>query len=199
MLSDLLDLSRVESPDLQPHLSEVKAQDLFALLGATLGAVARQKGVELAFEDGPPGDDGDPVRFMSDERLLNLVLKNLVENSIKFTPTGGRVTVRVAREADGGDGTALGRIVLTVSDTGIGIPPEHRDRVFERFYQVNASRTGAAGRGTGLGLAIVKHAVAGLDGVVRLESEIGKGTTVTCVLPDGQGVDARTGEMLDAR
>jgi two-component system phosphate regulon sensor histidine kinase PhoR len=171
MLRDLLDLSRVESPDLKPHLDEVRAADLFALLRATMGPVARQKGVELNFADGQ-------AQLVSDERLLNLVLKNLVENSIKFTPPGGRVTISV--ESSGPDGSP---ITLRVADTGVGIPPEHIDRVFERFYQVSAARSGSAGRGTGLGLAIVKHAVAALDGTVDIESAVGAGTTVTCVLP----------------
>jgi two-component system phosphate regulon sensor histidine kinase PhoR len=175
MLRDLLDLSRVESPDLKPHLAEVKAADLFALLRATMGPVARQKGVELNFVDGE-------AQLVSDERLLNLVLKNLVENSIKFTPAGGRVTVSVET-----NGAAEGApVTLRVADTGVGIPPEHLDRVFERFYQVSAARSGSAGRGTGLGLAIVKHAVAALGGAVDLQSTVGQGTTVTCVLPQAQ-------------
>ena len=171
MLRDLLDLSRVESPDLKPRLADVKATDLFALLRATMGPVARQKGVELSFVDGQ-------ARLHSDERLLNLVLKNLVENSIKFTPAGGRVSVSVEAPQD-----ERGSVTLRVADTGVGIPPEHIDRVFERFYQVGAARSGSAGRGTGLGLAIVKHAVAALGGAVDLESTVGAGTTVTCVLP----------------
>src|SRR5688500_15084376 len=175
MLRDLLDLSRVESPDLKPHLVDVKAADLFALLRATMGPVAQQKGVELDFVDGE-------ARLLSDERLLNLVLKNLVENSIKFTPAGGRVTVSVDAGKSGTAG-APGPVTLRVADTGVGIPPEHIDRVFERFYQVGAARSGSAGRGTGLGLAIVKHAVAALGGVVDIESAPGEGTTVTCVLP----------------
>ncbi len=174
MLRDLLDLSRVESPDLKPHLTDVRAADLFALLRATMGPVARQKQVELTFVDGQ-------ARLISDERLLNLVLKNLVENSIKFTPAGGRVTVSV--ETNGADDLP---IMLRVADTGVGIPPEHIDRVFERFYQVSAARSGSAGRGTGLGLAIVKHAVAALGGAVHIDSAIGTGTTVTCVLPQAQ-------------
>jgi two-component system phosphate regulon sensor histidine kinase PhoR len=171
MLRDLLDLSRVESPDLKPHLAEVKAGDLFALLRSTMGPAAREKGVELSFTDGQ-------TRLLSDERLLNLVLKNLVENSIKFTPAGGCVTVSVES-----NGAPEGGVMLRVADTGVGIPPEHIDRVFERFYQVDAARSGSAGRGTGLGLAIVKHAVAALGGSVSIESTVGQGTTVTCVLP----------------
>jgi signal transduction histidine kinase len=171
-----MDLSRVESPELRAHVREVAAGDLFALLRASLGPMARQKGVELSFVEGA-GGDGTGVPLVSDERLLNLVMKNLVENSIKYTPAGGTVTVSAA--VDPGDGPAT----LTVADTGIGIPPEHLDRVFERFYQVDAARSGSAGRGTGLGLAIVKHAAAALGGTVRIESTVGRGTTVTCVLP----------------
>jgi two-component system phosphate regulon sensor histidine kinase PhoR len=176
MLRDLLDLSRLESPDAQPRLGDVKPWDLFAIVRSTLGPTARQKGVELAFGDDPAAT---PESFHSDERLLHLVLKNLVENSVKFTPPGGSITLSLAETRENDQPVVL----LTVTDTGIGIPPEHLDRVFERFYQVDSARSGTAGRGTGLGLAIVKHAVAALGGSVRLQSTVGKGTTVTCVLP----------------
>ncbi len=172
MLADLLDLSRVESPDLKPDLTEVKASSLHAMLRSTMGPVARRKQVELRLGDSDAAED---IVFHGDERLLNLILRNLVENAIKFTPENGSVTTAITRED--------GRILLRVIDTGIGIPPEHLDRVFERFYQVNVSRTGAAGRGTGLGLAIVKHAVAALGGTIHLDSVLNEGTTVTCVLP----------------
>jgi two-component system phosphate regulon sensor histidine kinase PhoR len=176
MLRDLLDLSRLESPDAEPKLADVKPWDLFAVVRSTLGPTARQKGVDLRFGDDPVTT---PDSFRSDERLLHLVLKNLVENSIKFTPPGGSIILSITTsESDGNPA-----VELSVADTGIGIPPEHRDRVFERFYQVDAARSGTAGRGTGLGLAIVKHAVAALGGNVRLQSIVGKGTTVTCVLP----------------
>jgi len=171
ILRDLLDLSRLESPDVEPSLAEVKLWDLFAVVRATMGAAAREKNVELRFSD----ETTLAQTFRSDERLLHLVLKNLVENSVKFTPAGGTIHIALT-SADGG-------VALSVADTGIGIPPEHRDRVFERFYQVDPARSGTAGRGTGLGLAIVKHAVAALGGTVRLESTVGKGTTVTCLLP----------------
>jgi two-component system, OmpR family, phosphate regulon sensor histidine kinase PhoR len=171
MLHDLLDLSRLESPDAEPKLAEVKPWDLFAVVRSTHGPTARQKGVELGFKD----ELEAPNIFRSDERLLHLVLKNLVENSVKFTPAGGTITISLQ--------AVDGSVSLSVADSGIGIPPEHRDRVFERFYQVDSARSGTAGRGTGLGLAIVKHAVAALGGTVRLESSVGKGTTVTCVLP----------------
>jgi two-component system phosphate regulon sensor histidine kinase PhoR len=180
LLRDLLDLSRLESPDAAPKLADVKPWDLFAIVRSTLGPTAREKGVDLRFNERTGGAD----TFRSDERLLNLVLKNLVENSVKFTPAGGSISVTLTwtefhnRPA----------VVLKVTDTGCGIPPEHLDRVFERFYQVDSARSGTAGRGTGLGLAIVKHAVAALDGVVNLESTVGVGTTVTCTLPQTSAV-----------
>ena len=177
LLRDLLDLSRLESPDARPTLVDIKPWELFAGVRSTFGPTAREKGVDLRLGDDPITPDS----FHGDEHLLNLVLKNLVENSLKFTPAGGVVTVSM-RAAEVDHKPAL---QLSVIDTGIGIPPEHRDRVFERFYQVDPARSGTAGRGTGLGLAIVKHAVAALGGTVRLESTVGGGTTVTCVLPQG--------------
>jgi two-component system phosphate regulon sensor histidine kinase PhoR len=173
MLADLLDLSRVESPDLRPSLGAVETDELFAMVRATMQTMARQKGVELSFEAMPDA----PVSFDSDRRLLNLILRNLIENSIKFTAAGGKVTVSVGAEDDGSI------VTLRVADTGIGIPPEHLERVFERFYQVDAARSSAVGRGTGLGLAIVKHATHALGGTVQLESKVGSGTTVTCRIP----------------
>jgi len=170
MLRDLLDLSRVERPDLRATVSRVNACDLFTLLRSSMGSMAQTKLVELKFEQQPAKAD-----FLSDERLLNLVLKNLVENSIKYTAAGGTVTISVNVENDA--------TTISVADTGIGIPAEHLDRVFERFYQVNAARTGSSGRGTGLGLAIVKHAINALGGTVKLESTVNVGTTVTCTLP----------------
>jgi two-component system phosphate regulon sensor histidine kinase PhoR len=175
MLADLLDLSRVESADLKPQVGPIPPHEVFATLRQTLGPLARQKGVQLSL-----GERDEPIEFESDKRLLDLILKNLVENSIKFTPAGGTVSVSVRAESQ-----PRNAVSITVSDTGIGIPTEHLERVFERFYQVDAARSGSSGRGTGLGLAIVKHAINALGGEVRLASTVGKGTTVTCVFPQG--------------
>jgi two-component system phosphate regulon sensor histidine kinase PhoR len=176
MLRDLMDLSRVESADLKPRVALVKTSELLQACKTAVGAMARQKNVDLRLGDGDPAT---PAEIRTDSRLVNLVLKNLVENSIKFTPAGGRVTISF-HQSPGDTGS---NISLTVADTGIGIAPEHRERVFERFYQVDAVRSGSAGRGTGLGLAIVKHAVHALGGSVRLQSAVGAGTTVTCEFP----------------
>jgi signal transduction histidine kinase len=188
MLRDLLDLSRVESPDLRPMLSPLPANDVILALQSLWQHAADEKGVELRFKL----DDPDLV-FQSDKRLLDLILRNLIENALKFTPAGGHVTVEIARHALPPDaaraheqltGEGFSEVIVTVTDSGIGIPAEHLDRVFERFYQVDAARTGTnAGRGTGLGLAIVKHAALALGGSIKLASTMGKGTTATCVLP----------------
>jgi two-component system phosphate regulon sensor histidine kinase PhoR len=188
MLRDLLDLSRLESPDAEPKLGPVKPWDLFAIVRSTLGPTAREKGVELCLTDDPIHT---PESFHSDERLLHLVLKNLVENSVKFTPAGGSITVTMINTQY----EKQPAVELTVTDTGIGIPPEHLDRVFERFYQVDSARKGTAGRGTGLGLAIVKHALAALGGTVKLQSTVGKGTTVRCILPQDPMVVAMQAEL----
>ena len=102
-------------------------------------------------------------------RMLHEVVYNLCDNAIKYNVPGGRVNIHVEERK------------LTVSDTGIGIPPEHQDRIFERFYRVDKSHSKATG-GTGLGLSIVKHAVACHNAEIGLESTPDKGTTVTVQL-----------------
>ena len=102
------------------------------------------------------------------------VALNLMENAVKYNKSGGQVSVALTREGN--------QAVFTVADTGIGIPPDCQNRVFERFYRVDKGRSRAAG-GTGLGLAIVKHIVALYGGQIKLVSTVGSGTTVTVYLP----------------
>ena len=189
MLQDLLDLSRVESTELKPQLTDVRSGDLLAHVRNAMGTIARNKGVELHVEN-----DEDIV-FVSDRKLLDLSIKNLVENSIKYTPEGGRVSVRIWRELSQQD-DGRSHVLIRITDTGIGIPPQHLERVFERFYQVDSARSGSSGRGTGLGLAIVKHALHALAGQVDLQSTVGRGTTATCVLPEGAIVPIADGHGL---
>ena len=110
------------------------------------------------------------------KRQLYEIAYNLCDNAIKYNADGGSVDVRVGAEG--------GSACLTVRDTGIGIPPEHQSRIFERFYRVDKSHSKASG-GTGLGLSIVKHAVQYHHGTVELHSEEGKGTTICILLPKG--------------
>ena len=191
MLRDLMDLSRVESAESKPANEPLRIGELARDLRQTLGAVAAEKHIDLTLPDG----DAATIEFVSDRRLLTLALKNLVENAVKYTPPGGGVAMTAERHDLPDDAAELHRhltdrpyheIVFRVSDTGVGIAPDQIGRVFERFYQIDPARTGtnaAAGRGTGLGLSIVKHAATALGGGVRVESELGKGSTFTLTLP----------------
>jgi two-component system phosphate regulon sensor histidine kinase PhoR len=115
--------------------------------------------------------DVPPV--FADQRALEQILYNLLDNAAKYTEPGGRIEVRA--EARGGF------VRLSVSDTGIGIPEADRARIFERFYRVDKARSRELG-GTGLGLAIVRHLVEHLGGEIGVESEPGKGSTFTVSL-----------------
>ena len=111
---------------------------------------------------------------MGSESLLDEIVYNLVENSIKYNKEKGSVSVSVIGAED--------KVILTVADTGIGIPDEDKDRVFERFYRVDKSRSRNSG-GTGLGLSIVRHAVMFHNGTITLNSKMGEGTTITITFP----------------
>ena len=99
---------------------------------------------------------------------------HLIDNAVKYNKDGGLVIVRLGQEKN--------QAVLTVTDTGIGISPEHQERVFERFYRVDKSHSKEIG-GTGLGLSIVKHAVQYHHGAIHLQSEVGKGTEIRVTFP----------------
>ena len=145
-----------------PH-EEVSLKILSEEVCETLADAAKLKGVSLEII----GEDGvvNGVR-----RLLYEVVYNLCDNSIKYNNPGGYVKVSVSEQQ--------GAVQISVSDNGIGIAPEHQDKVFERFYRVDKSHSKQSG-GTGLGLSIVKHAVAYHKAEIQLESMPGKGTTKT--------------------
>ena len=109
----------------------------------------------------------EEVVVWADEEGLLTVLNNLVDNAIKYTASGGRVTVRWRPDER--------RVVIEVEDTGIGIPKQHQSRVFERFFRVDKARSRELG-GTGLGLSIVKHWVQVFGGTVEVISELGRGS-----------------------
>ena len=115
---------------------------------------------------------------MATRQMAEEVLYNLCDNAIRYNKEGGKVHVMVKDRLD----TA----VLIVKDTGIGIPKEHHERIFERFYRVDKSRSKSTG-GTGLGLAILKHILLKLNATLHLESEEGNGTEVTVVFPAVRG------------
>jgi len=170
MTHDLLILHVVESARQGVSPQPISAAALAEWIRAEFAERAEKKGLTLELT--APQDS-----FTSDRLLVELVLQNLLDNAIKFTPAGGRVACVIGRQDSS--------LCLRVTDTGCGIPREDRSRVFERFYRADASRArGNEARGTGLGLAIVKHACERLGGSVALESELGKGTTVMAIIPD---------------
>jgi signal transduction histidine kinase len=116
-----------------------------------------------------------PAQVTGDETRLRQVFYNVLDNAIKYTPEGGTVTVRCTRRGR--------EAVVTVADTGVGIPPEHLPRVFDRFYRVDRARSREQG-GTGLGLSIARCIVAAHGGRIELDSTPGRGTTCTVALPE---------------
>jgi signal transduction histidine kinase len=172
MTTDLLDLHRVEQTRTPLHIEEVRLDELAEWARGQYAHKAEAKSVALAVEM----HNGD-FAFRTDRTLVQLILQNLLDNAIKFTPSGGHVTFGV-RPHDR-------RVLLSVADTGCGIPPEIQERVFERFFQADPARSGDGRvRGTGLGLAIVKHACERLGAEVRLTSAVGEGTTVEIEVPE---------------
>lgn len=169
LVDDLLDLSRIESGRWQPAVGEVDIASAARDAWAALASRAEPRGIELALDIGPGGET-----VTADPDAVRQVLTNLLDNSLRYTRDGGRVTCLSRRTAGG--------IALSILDQGPGIPREHLPRIFERFYRADPSRSREEG-GTGLGLAIVRHLVEAHGGRVTAESELGSGTTVTCVFP----------------
>jgi len=170
LVDDLLELSRVESGRWQPRREAVPVDVAVTGAWAMLAERAAREDVQLVREFAPGAD-----RVMADPRALDLVLGNLLDNSLRYVPRGGRITV-ATRPLEHG-------VELAVSDNGSGIPAEHLPRIFERFYRVDPSRSRDQG-GTGLGLAIVRHVMEAHGGQVTAESALRQGTTVHCWFPD---------------
>lgn len=188
---NLIELSRLESPELPVRIEPLDWEGLKAGLrsGFESALEARRQRLEWAIDDAVR--DG---AWKSDGALLDLILRNLIENAAKFGHEGRPIRVRARLVGGGGPRGSAGDVKrrdvlrLEVIDEGIGIPLEHQGRVFERFYQVDPSRTGGTPgsgpkRGTGLGLSLVKHAAAALGGKVGLESVWGRGTMVWVEVP----------------
>lgn len=167
MVEELLELSRIESGEVPPARQPVDVSGVVERAVERLRPQADRQRLDISMEVAP----SLPVVLGDAERLERAVL-NLVHNAIKFTPSAGSVGISVGREGDA--------VTISVSDTGVGIAPEDRARVFERFYKADRSR---GSRGTGLGLAVVKHTVEALGGTVGVESAPGKGSTFRISLP----------------
>ncbi|MBA4189241.1 MAG: PAS domain-containing sensor histidine kinase [Planctomycetaceae bacterium] len=172
LIQDLLSLARIESGNLGLEPMTL------ALGQAITDCMERHQGraevKTLTMVEKPPSDVRGEIFAWADPDALRQVMDNLVDNAIKYTPNGGRITVRWTRSTD--------TVSFEVEDTGVGIHADDLQRVFERFYRADKARSRTIG-GTGLGLAIVKHLVQAMKGQVRASSTLGKGTTFRVTLP----------------
>ena len=163
LVNDIIQLSRLDENSTQFQRAPVDLYDLCAQSLERLSPVAARQSVTLALT-------GEHAEIMGVEQLLKEMIYNLLDNAIKYNVSGGSVTASVRKSA--------GRTILSVADTGIGIPYAHQPRVFERFYRVDKSHSKEVG-GTGLGLSIVRHAAQYHGARLELKSQPGKGTTIT--------------------
>ncbi len=192
LINDVLDLARIEAGRLQVDCRDVELAPILSDVKATMEVQARQKYLDFVMPEVPAG-----IRVLGDEVRLRQVLVNVIGNAIKFTPQGH---VSVAVHASPGSPF----VDIDVTDTGIGVAEERRDRLFKKFSQADATTTRKFG-GTGLGLVIVKQLIEAMGGSVRLESDgEGKGTTVSISVPRAaspprpHGPEAPSGSPTDA-
>jgi signal transduction histidine kinase len=169
-VNEILDLARAESGRLEVKLGDVRLPDVFGDLRPTAEALAAANdlGLEIKAPSGLPA-----VR--ADRERLKDVLVNLIENAAKYTPMGGTVSLAAGRRN--------GSVRMTVTDTGVGIPPEAGDRVFEPFYQVPGTQPPRGESSSGLGLALAKRLVEAQGGSISYTSDPAKGTQFVVELP----------------
>jgi two-component system phosphate regulon sensor histidine kinase PhoR len=172
LVEDLLDLSRIESREYRPELQPLLLRPVIEQVMGLLRAKAESKGLRFAL-DYP----ADIPAARADRRAVEQVLTNLIDNAVKYCPSGASITVRVRAEEGG--------VYVEVQDTGPGIEPRHLPRLFERFYRVDSGRSRDMG-GTGLGLSIVKHLVEAMKGSIGVDSTPGKGSIFWFTLPGHQ-------------
>ncbi len=168
LINDIMALSKLDEA---AGLSDAEETDLYELSAEILARIsenAMERNITMKLS-------GEHILYMGNRTVLDEVIYNLCDNAIKYNNDGGSLEVNILE--------AHKNIIITVSDTGIGIPKEHTDRIFERFYRVDKSRSRKI-KGTGLGLSIVKHGVMYHGGTVRIESNPGSGTVFTVELPE---------------
>ena len=169
LITSILDISKIEAGRIRLIVADVNPSQLMRDAVATVLPLARKKGLRVSCEP------SDLPRLHCDREKLRQCLVNLCQNAVKFTPAGGTITVSAAPEPGG-------QLTFRVQDNGIGIPPEHRERVFDVFYQVDGSSTREYG-GAGLGLAIVRSFIEAHGGRVGVGERAGGGSVFTLSLP----------------
>lgn len=183
LVDELMDVAKAESGQLVPQPAPVDLRALLAQLHGSMRAAASQYGTSLLIPHQP-----SPSEIVTDEVMLTRVLRNLLSNSLKFTE-GGEVRVELRAHADAQPGEPDRWLDFEISDTGVGIPQDEQERIFEEFYQVRGPHQ--RGRtGTGLGLPYARRLTELLGGTLTLTSEPGQGTRVTVRLPLGSPPEA---------
>lgn len=172
MVNDLIELSRLD--DLGESLRGTDLNQMVDVARCVQEAVARVQGIAAENRVSLSVSSGAPATVRGNARIMRELVENLLSNAIRYNTAGGSVGVDVA--------AGEGGVVLRVADTGVGIPPALRDRVFERFYRVDESRSKETG-GSGLGLAIVKHAAQLHGASVSISDNVPKGTVITVAFP----------------
>jgi len=172
LLDDILDLSRLEAENTEVEFERCRMHKIADNCISSVVQTASRKEINIDLE--VPED----LQVMCDAKLIEQAVLNLLDNAVKYTPDGGEVRLRAREEEDQG---GEGRVVVEVSDTGIGIPSKDLERIFERFFRVDKGRSRAMG-GTGLGLSIVRHIIQAHGEKVWVESDPSKGTTFVFTL-----------------
>jgi two-component system phosphate regulon sensor histidine kinase PhoR len=172
LVEDVMMLSKLDEGGGEAAREKIELGEFVKNVVASLGDIAQSRGISVVLDLPEKNIEITGIRPLLGEMVLNLL-----DNAVKYNVDGGEVRISAGRTPDG--------VFLTVADTGVGIPVEEQDRVFERFYRVEKSRSGAA-RGTGLGLSIVKHGALLHNAKVALQSDGKSGTSVTLLFPSGQ-------------
>jgi signal transduction histidine kinase len=175
LVLDLLTLARLEAGTADLQKSGVDLNELLKNVVDKFALQVRQNQVSLMWKE-----QGLPTIIGDGDRLVQ-VFTNIIDNALKFTPAGGRITLSAIQK--------LSQVIISIADTGPGIAPQDQKRIFERFYQVDKSRQGGARRGVGLGLPIARQIILAHGGDIWVESQPGQGSTFMVRLPVARSDD----------
>ena len=170
LVGDIMKLSQLDEDAVPAQKELIDLYETAQAVISQLKSTAAKRGVKFTLE-------GEHVSIVGVEQIVDEIIYNLCDNAIKYNKENGWVTVRVYRSDSG--------VVVSVSDTGIGIPQEDLERIFQRFYRVNKSHSKEIG-GTGLGLSIVKHGAAYHNAEIKVESKLGEGSRISVIFPSIQ-------------
>lgn len=171
LINDVLDLSKIEAGKLELYVEKVPVKDTIAEVVSLIDPMSKSKDIKVKSQFG-----GAPDYIKADEKRIRQILLNLLSNAIKFTPEGGSIQVSATKNGR--------NLIISVSDTGVGIPPDELSRIFKQFHQAGGSYSRKQ-EGTGLGLTLTKQLVELHGGTIEVESEVGKGSTFRFKIPLG--------------